>query len=152
LDRKGESCVAFFWFPEDRTHLARHQIILLIARDGLLRKVTVAGLETYGYDVLVADDSAQAAEILRLNKGLTVLITDADLRGSIDGLAIAHVARELNPRIDVIYTSRMPHQIVRSPLVWGAPVLRDPYHSHQLVGVLSNLRQRSSEATTASAA
>ena len=129
--------------------MARHQVVLLIARDGLLRKVTAAGLEIYGYEVLVADDGEQAAEVLRLHANVKVLVTDADLGGSIDGLAIARVARQLNPKVDVIYTSRTPHRIPLDALVGNAPMLRDPYHSHQLVGVLSNLRQRPSEAASA---
>ena len=132
--------------------MPRHQVVLLIARDGLLRRVTAAGLETYGYEVVVADDGEQAAEIVRLRTNVTVLVTDADLGGSVDGLAIARLARDLNPKIEVIYTSRTPHRIDLIALVANAPILRDPYHSHQLVGVLSNLRQRRSEAATASAA
>jgi CheY-like chemotaxis protein len=132
--------------------MARHQVVLLVARDGLLRRVTAAGLETYSYEVLVADDGEKAAEILRLRRHVTVLVTDADLGGPIDGLAVARLARDLNPKIDVIYTSRTPHRILLDAIVGNAPMLRDPYHSHQLVGVLSNLRQRPSEVATASAA
>jgi DNA-binding NtrC family response regulator len=129
--------------------MARHQVVLLIAKDGLLRRVTATGLEINGYEVLVADDGEQAAEMLRLRKNVTVLVTDADLGGSIDGMAIARVARDINPKIDVIYTSRTPHRVALKAIVGNAPMLRDPYHSHQLVGVLSNLRQRASQVATA---
>ena len=132
--------------------MARHQTILIIARDGLIRKVATSGLETYGYEVLAAEDGVQAAELLRDNRHITVLVTDADLSGPIDGLAIARLAREMNPNIDVIYTSRTPHRVAIARMVRGAPMVRDPYRPHQLIGVLSNLRQRSHDLTEPSAA
>lgn len=132
--------------------MARHQTVLIIARDGLIRKVATSGLETYGYEVMAAEDGVQAAETLRANRHITVLITDADRSGPIDGLAIARLAREMNPNIDVIYTSRTPQRISLAAMVRGAPMVRDPYHPQQLIGVLSNLRQRSHDLTEPSAA
>ena len=125
--------------------MARHQTVLLIARDGLSRKVTSAGLSMYGYEVLTADDGEQAAEVLQGNRQITLIVTDADLGGNVDGLEIARFARKMNPNVEVIYTSRLPHRIPLMAKVSGAPTLRDPYHPHQLVGVISHLRQRSAE-------
>jgi CheY-like chemotaxis protein len=102
----------------------------------------------YGYDVLTADDGQEAAAALREHKQITVLVTDADLKGDIDGLAIAHLARKTNPKIDVIYTARTPHRIPHAAKVSGAPMLREPYHPHQLVGVISSIRMRSTEVAT----
>jgi CheY-like chemotaxis protein len=125
--------------------MARHQTVLLVAADGLIRNVTTAGLAIYGYEVLTASNGQQAADMLRANKHLTLLVTDADLSGEIDGLAVARLAREVNPNIEVIYTSRIPHRIPPMAKVTNAPTLRDPYHPHQLVGVISHLRNRSPE-------
>jgi CheY-like chemotaxis protein len=92
----------------------------------------------YGYAVLTADDGQGAAATLRENKHITVLVTDADLNGDIDGLAITHLARKTNPtKIDVIYTARTPQRIPHAGKVSGAPMLRELYHPHQLVGVIS---------------
>jgi CheY-like chemotaxis protein len=132
--------------------MARHHKVLLVASGGLIRNVRVAGLEVQGYEVIVASSGRQAAEMLRANGAITVLITDADLGGEIDGLAVARLARETMPSVDVIYTSRMPHRITHAEKVSGAPTIRDPYHSHQLVAVLSHLRQRSPEGGISSAA
>ena len=132
--------------------MARHPIVLLVATGGLLRNVRAAGLEMYGYEVLLANNGRQAEEMLRANRAISVLIIDADLGGEIDGLAAARLAREMMPSIDVIYTSRMPNRITHADKVSGAPTLRDPYHSHQLVAVLSHLRQRSPETGVSSAA
>lgn len=122
--------------------MARQQTMLLVASDGLVRKVTTAGLALYGHEVITASSGAEAAEVLRSNKHITVLVTDADLGGDVDGLRIAQFARERNPKIDVVYTSRNPHRLSEEAKVSGAPTLRDPYHPHQLVGVLTHLRHR----------
>jgi CheY-like chemotaxis protein len=122
--------------------MARHQTVLLVARDGLVRKVTSAGLAMYGYEVLTASDGQQAADLLQANRQTTIVVTDADIRGEIDGLAIARLARKLNPNIDIIYTSRTPQHLSEKMKVSGAPTLRDPYPPHQLVGVITHLRYR----------
>jgi CheY-like chemotaxis protein len=132
--------------------MARHQVVLLVAPYGLIRNVRAAGLEIYGYEVQVANNGAQAQEMLRSNRAISVVIIDADLGGEINGLAAARFARDTIPRIDVIYTSRMPNRITHTDMVSGAPILRDPYHSHQLAAVLSHLRQRSPESGMTSAA
>ena len=76
-----------------------HQSVLLVAKDGLTRNVTTAGLSMYGYDVVTASDGQQALEMLQANKNITLLVSDADLGGDIDGLAIARRAREINPKL-----------------------------------------------------
>ncbi len=128
--------------------MARPQTVLVVAKPGLIRNVTSAGLTIYGYDVLTADNGQEAAAALREHKHITVLVTDADLNGDIDGLAIAHLARKTNPKIDVIYTARSPQRIPHAAKVSGAPMLREPYHPHQLVGVISSIRMRSTEVPT----
>jgi CheY-like chemotaxis protein len=132
--------------------VARHQTVLLIARDGLVRNVTSAGLAMYGYEVLTASNGKEAAQILEANRHTTVLVSDADMPGEIDGLAIARLARAMNPKIDVIYTSRVPQFMSEKEKVTDAPTLRDPYHPHQLVGVISHLRYRPPEPVAQSAA
>ena len=68
--------------------MPRHQSVLLVARDGLTR-TSQRLLSMYGYDVVTASDGRQALEMLRTNKNITLLVSDADLGGDIDGLAIA---------------------------------------------------------------
>jgi DNA-binding NtrC family response regulator len=74
-------------------------------------RAAAAGLAMYGYDVLTADGGEQASATLRDNKYISVLVTDADLDGDIDGVAIARLTHKMNPKIDVIYTARAPHRI-----------------------------------------
>jgi DNA-binding NtrC family response regulator len=120
----------------------RQPVVLLVAGDGLTRLITSNGLSMYGYEVVTARDAAEAADALGENRRIGVLVVDADLAGETDGLAIAQNARRLDPKIDVIYTSRNPYRIPEKAKVKGAPCIRAPYHPQQIVGIISELKHR----------
>jgi CheY-like chemotaxis protein len=134
------------------TLVARQQTILLLARDSLTRKVTSAALLMFGHEVLTPRDGEQAVEMVRTNKHITLLVIDAEIEGDVSGIALARTARGIIPKVDVIYTSRAPHRIPHGAMVSGAPILRDPYQPHQLVGVIAHLKSRSPELAEQSAA
>jgi DNA-binding response OmpR family regulator len=131
--------------------MARQKTVLLVTKAGLVRNITLAGLTIYGYKVLTAE-YAEAAEILRANHRVDVVVVDLDLTDNDCGSAITRVARAVNPRTDFVYTSRVPNRVAAGIRGRGAPILRDPYHPHQLADVISHLRFRSTEATDVSAA
>ena len=108
----------------------------------MTRLLTANGLAMYGYTVLTARNGAEAVELLQANRRIDVLVTDADLGGDPDGLAIARFARGLHPKVDVIYTGRQPSRIPEALKVKGAPSIRTPYHPQQIVGIISEFRQR----------
>ena len=122
--------------------MPRQALILVVASDGLTRRTTVSNLHCYDYEVLSATNGAEAAALLREHgRRLSVLVTDADARsGAVDGLEAARIARSLNPKVNVIYTSRAPHTIPANRKVSGAPVLRIPYFPQQIIGIIANLR------------
>ena len=121
--------------------MGRQVTVLLVASDGFTRQITANGLTMYGYEPLVARDGAEAMALLG-DKRVDVLVVDADLGGEIDGLSVAKAARVAYPRIDVIYTSRMPFRIPEAGKVKGAPCIRTPYQPQQIVGMISELRHR----------
>jgi len=122
--------------------MPRQTLILVVASDGLTRRTTASGLLRYDYEVLTARDGDEAAALLREHgRRLTVLVADADVTtGATDGLEAARLARALNPKVNVIYTSRAPHTIPANRKVSGAPVLRTPYFPQQIIGIIANLR------------
>ena len=122
--------------------MARALVVLLVAGEGLIPTITADGLTIYGYDVVVAQDGDEAVEQLRTQRRIDVLVTDAELGGDVDGLSLAHLARELHPKVEVIYTARLPHRIPEKAKVRGAPCVRAPYHPYQIAGVISALKHR----------
>ena len=122
--------------------MSRQLTVLVLASDGLTRQITGNGLAMYGYDPLLARDGVEAMATLQSERRIDVLVVDADLGGEIGGLAVAQAARQLHPRIDVIYTSRAPYRIPDAVKVKGAPCIRTPYQPQQIVGMISELRYR----------
>lgn len=122
--------------------VGRQLTVLLVASDGLTRQITANGLTMYGYDPVTARDGAEAMAVLQGERRIDILVVDADLGGEVSGLAVAKAARLTNPRLDVIYTSRMPYRIPETSKVKGAPSIRTPYQPQQIVGMISELRHR----------
>ncbi|HJW80098.1 MAG: response regulator [Microvirga sp.] len=122
--------------------MARQINVLLVADDGLTRTIAADGLAMYGYGVVTARDGEDAVEQLKTHRRIDVLVTDADMGGERDGLAVATLARQISPKIDVIYVSRIPYRIPERAKVRGAPCVRSPYHPHQLASVIAALRHR----------
>jgi CheY-like chemotaxis protein len=122
--------------------MGRQIRVLLVADDGLTRAVAANGLIMYGFDVATARDGEDAVEQLKAKTRIDVLVTDADMGGTFDGLAVAKIARQLAPKIDVIYVARLPFRIPDKSKVSGAPCVRSPYHPHQLASVISSLHHR----------
>ncbi len=132
--------------------MKRNALVLLVAADGLTRRLTANGLEIYGYEVLVARDGGEALELLRTERRIGLVITDVELGGDIDGLAVAQAARQADPRMLVIYTCRFPHAVPANRKVSAAPMLRTPYHPQQILGLIAQMRQTGSGEASAEAA
>ena len=79
---------------------------LIVEDDFMERAMMSMLLEESGYDV-VQCESAEAAElVLEKNAGaLCLLMTDVQLAGRMNGVELAHIAKERNPRLDVVVTS-----------------------------------------------
>jgi DNA-binding NtrC family response regulator len=122
--------------------VARQLTVLILASDGLTRQITANGLTMYGYEPVLARSGVEAMEILEAGRKIDILVVDADLGGDVTGLAVAKAARLLLPRVDVIYASRSPQHIPEKAKVKGAPSIRTPYQPQQIVGMISELRQR----------
>jgi DNA-binding NtrC family response regulator len=122
--------------------VSRQLSVLILAADGLTRQITGNGLAMYGYEPHLARDGSEAMSLLQSERRVDVLVVDADIGGEVGGLAVAKAARLLHPRIDVIYTSRAPFRIPDAVKVKGAPCIRTPFQPQQIVGMISELRQR----------
>ena len=66
-------------------------------------------MEESDFDV-IACESAEAAELVlqRSGENLDLMMTDVNLAGTMDGVALAHIAKRCNPDLDVIVTSGKP--------------------------------------------
>ena len=132
--------------------MKRNALVLIVAADALTCRLTANGLEMYGYEVVTARDGAEAMALLQSERRIGVTVTDIELGGEVDGLALAQAARQIDPRMLVIYTSRFPHTVPANRKVSAAPILRTPYHPQQILGIISQLRQAPGSGEAAEAA
>ena len=100
-------------------------IALIVENDAPQREVISILLEESDY-VVMECQSAEAAELVlrELGDGLTLLITDVNLAGRMNGVELAFVAREHNQNLDIIVTSGRP---LRQPLPDGAKFWAKPW-------------------------
>ena len=132
--------------------MKRNALVLVVAADALTRQLTKNGLETYGHEVVTARDGGEAIALLESERRIGIVVTDVELGGDVDGLSVAETARQIDPNMLVIYTSRFPHLIPAKRKVSKAPTVRSPFHPQQILGVISQLRQTPGAGEAAEAA
>src|SRR5258708_35439129 len=98
---------------------------LVVEDDVMQREMTCLLLEESDFNVIECE-SAEAAElVLERNGGwLSLMMTDGQLAGHMNGVELAHIAKKCNPELDVIVTSGMP---VRQVLPDGAKIRPKPW-------------------------
>jgi CheY-like chemotaxis protein len=79
--------------------------VLVVEDDPLLRMVTVDEFEFGGLIVVHAAGADDAVLLLERDPDIRVLITDIDMPGSMDGLALARAVRDRWPPVQIIVVS-----------------------------------------------
>lgn len=88
------------------TRMAQQNPLVMVAEDEtLIRLDAVDALTDAGFEVLEAAAACEALEGLEQNPGITVLFTDINMPGDMDGLALARHVRDRWPGIGVLVTS-----------------------------------------------
>ena len=98
---------------------------LIVEDDPMQREMISLLLEESDYDVIQCE-SGEAAELVLEKNGeaLCLMMTDVQLAGDMDGVELAHVAKQRVPDIEVIVTSGKP---LRRPLPDGARFWSKPW-------------------------
>jgi two-component system, cell cycle response regulator CpdR len=98
---------------------------LIVEDDPTQREVICVLLEESDYNVIQCE-SAEAAELVieKIGGRLSLLMTDVNLAGRMNGVQLAHIAKERNPRLDVVVTSGRP---LSEPLPAGAKFWAKPW-------------------------
>jgi two-component system cell cycle response regulator CpdR len=98
---------------------------LIVEDDALQREMICLLLEESNFDVIECE-SAEAAELVleRSADSLSLMMTDVNLAGTMNGVELAHIAKKCNPGLDVIVTSGKP---LSQPLPDGAKFWSKPW-------------------------
>lgn len=117
--------------PEPRT-------ILFVEDEPLLGELMTEALTDKGYTVEVAPNASHALRYLLSGAEVDILFTDIDLGEGMDGAKLAQLAREMRPKLPVVYASgrRSMDQI---PTVPNSTFLPKPYSLNQVDETIAGL-------------
>src|SRR5947209_12491865 len=112
--------------------------VLLVEDEPLLGELMTEALIDQGFDVHAAPDAGDALRYLLSGAEVDILFTDIDLGGGMDGAELAQLAREMRPKLPVVYTSgrRLPDQVAAVP---GAAFLSKPYSLDDVSATLGQM-------------
>jgi DNA-binding response OmpR family regulator len=108
--------------------------VLFVEDEVLISDWVTQALLEQGFAVETAVTAADALELLA-SVPVDVLFTDINLRGDMDGAALARRAREMRPHLPVIYASARATLLKQDARVPGSMVVPKPYEP-ELVGRL----------------
>jgi len=114
------------------------QVVLIVEDEALVRMTAVDMIEEAGFEILEAANADEAILLLEARRDITVLFTDIEMPGSMDGLRLAQAVRGRWPPIKIIATSG--RCVVRDgDLPSGGLFLPKPYSSTQISSALRDL-------------
>ena len=121
--------------------ISRRPVVLVVEDELLLRMDAVDMIAGAGFEALEAANADQAIEILESRRDVTVVFTDIQMPGSMDGLKLARAIRGRWPPIKIVATSgRAIAEEIDLPE--GGRFLPKPYHPLQVAGILRELTDR----------
>jgi len=117
----------------------RRASVLLVEDEPLISDLVTEALAEQGFAVEAYDNASEALARLRSGQPVDILFTDLNLRGAMDGGALAQRARELRPSLPVVYTSGRLAAFDRLQRVDGSMFVPKPYDPFDIGALLQRL-------------
>jgi len=115
-------------------------LVLAADDDRLILEIIEQALESGGFATLRAGDGSEALSNLDMHaETIQALITDIRMGDGPDGWDVARRARELNPRLPVIYMSGDSAGDWSAQGVPGSVMLQKPFAPAQIVTAVASL-------------
>jgi CheY-like chemotaxis protein len=107
------------------------KLVLVVEDEPLIRMNSADMIRDLGFDAIEAVDADQAVSLLESIPGITVVFTDVQMAGSMNGLLLAAVVKDRWPPIGLLITSgRIRPPVADMPA--GAGFISKPYSSSEL--------------------
>jgi CheY-like chemotaxis protein len=120
-------------------------IVLIVEDDFLIRMDAAEMIVAGGFEVVEAGNADQAILILEDRSDITVVFTDVQMPGSMDGLKLAVMIRRRWPPIMLVATSGLV-DVRENDLPEGGRFLPKPYSPVQIVRMLRELTSKAAQA------
>jgi CheY-like chemotaxis protein len=113
-------------------------VVLTVEDDPLLRMLAVEFVEEAGFVTLEAGNADEAVALLESRLDISLLFTDIDMPGSMDGLKLAHAVHDRWPPIKILIVSgKVRVQSIELPS--NSCFVGKPYRTAALVAELRSL-------------
>ena len=113
-------------------------VVLVVEDEPLLRMLAVEVVEEAGFVALEARDADEAVALLESRTDISLLFTDIDMPGSMNGLKLAHAVRGRWPPIKILLVSGQV-RLRPSQLPSSSRFVGKPYRAAAMVDELRSL-------------
>ena len=113
-------------------------VVLVVEDEPLVRMSIVLHLESAGYMVFEAGNADDAVEILTANPAISIMFTDIDMPGGMNGLKLAAAVRDRWPPIKIIVTSGH-HVVGADQLPAEVQFIPKPYNPDRIVSAFRQM-------------
>ena len=120
------------------SYATRRPVVLIVEDELLIRLQAAQIIEEAEFDVIEASNADEAIAILEARRDISVLFTDIEMPGSMDGLKLAAAVKGRWPPIKIVATSGFVN-VRPNDLPEGGRFLAKPYHPAQLMATLREL-------------
>ena len=115
--------------------------VLVVEDEPITRMDVVEQLEEGGFRVFEASNADKAIKILEENPAISVLFTDVDMPGSMDGLKLAAAVRDRWPPIKIVVASGL-RKINMDALPDNSRFFSKPYNVNEIAATMRHMVQR----------
>ena len=120
------------------TFAARRPVVLIVEDEFLIRLQAAQIVSKAEFDVVEASSADEAISILEARSDITILFTDIQMPGSMDGLKLAAAVKGRWPPIKIVATSGLVN-VRQEDLPEGGRFISKPYDFIQLTAALQEL-------------
>lgn len=117
-------------------------IILIVEDEYLIRLTLAEALTEDGFTVLEAATGAQALAAAGAQAGIALLLTDIQLPGGMDGVALARRLREAAPDLPVIFMTGRPDRGAAAAATARDVWITKPYPLSEVCAAARRLTRR----------
>jgi CheY-like chemotaxis protein len=117
---------------------AKRAVVLIVEDEFMIRSNAVEMIEEAGFEVVEAASADEAIAIIESRSDITVVFTDIQMPGSMDGLKLAAAVRDRWPPIRIVATSGHV-KLVPGDLPEGSRFLQKPYSAVEITKTLRDL-------------
>jgi CheY-like chemotaxis protein len=120
--------------------MAEKIAVLVVEDEPITRMDVVEQLEEAGFKVFEAPDADRAIKILEANPEISVLFTDVDMPGGMDGLKLAAAVRYRWPPIRIVVASGL-RKVNLDALPQDSRFFSKPYNVNEIAATMRRMVQ-----------